>query len=192
MRLLRKFLPLVLPVAALAVVIGQRIAPRSSPTATAPTLQRPDSMGLRSSEYVLVFIGSSRCSVSQSAQLRGIVKRTRAALGAQAARLGTELVTVGVSVDSDPSIGLDFLRQFGAWSEMSVGRGWLNETVIRYVWRDLPGEAAVPQLLLFRRDVHRLSGQLRVTDDAYVVRKVGIEEMQSWVNRGIELAHESQ
>ena len=180
-----RFLPLLLPALALAVVAGGKLGLLTYGSSGQRTTLRPEWLAADTSEYLFVFIGSSRCAVSRGSELRQAVLQARDALTRRAARDGVRLVTLGVAVDANADVGLSFLRLFGAWDEVSAGRAWLNHAVVRYVLRDIPGEVAVPQIVLLRRHVQFVSEQLRVGDDQLVTRKVGLGEIETWLKGGV-------
>ena len=74
-------------------------------------------------------------------------------------------MALGVSVDFAQEAGIGMLKRFGPFDEILVGRGWQNLAALRYVWGDLPGPAAVPQILVLDRKVLWDGATLSVTEE---------------------------
>lgn len=69
---------------------------------------------------------------------------------------------------------------------MAAGSNWIGDGATKYIWRDIPGEADVPQLLVLRRSVQQ--GQaLRLGEDQVVKRILGTEDIEKWVAAGAAL-----
>ena len=61
---------------------------------------------------------------------------------------------------------------------------WLNEGAIRYVWRDMPAEPVVPQILVIERDVQKGDDAISVGGERLVKRLQGTAEIEAWVQKG--------
>jgi hypothetical protein len=111
--------------------------------------------------------------------------RIRAVLG-EAAELadaeGAKFVAIGVAIDPEPSTGLRFLEALYPFDEVAAGRNWSGIGSLRYIWNDFPGEAAVPQLLLLRREIEidTIPFTVRVTGEHVVARVVGVTSLQGF------------
>lgn len=71
-----------------------------------------------------------------------------------------------------------------------TGRSWLNEGMLKYVWDELPGKAATPQILIVDRSVKVRSAENPVYglhSERLVVRKVGMKEIRQWYELGTPL-----
>lgn len=81
--------------------------------------------------------------------------------------------------------GLDHLAKFGFFDELSTGRGWVGMGMMKYVFGDIPGPASTPQVIVLGRTLRRQpGGQTAFDGEDVVVRKVGLEEIRLWVERG--------
>jgi hypothetical protein len=80
-----------------------------------------------------------------------------------------------VAIDGDPASGLAFLMSFGDFDELSTGSGWLNTASLMYVVRDLPGNRAIPQLILLERAVSMEGVGIASVEDRLIGRKVGAD-----------------
>ena len=71
------------------------------------------------------------------------------------------------------------LEEFGPFNEILVGRGWLNTGAVRYIWEDIRGAAAIPQVVVTTRGV--VSDRvIEVGGEELVVRKAGARQIADW------------
>jgi hypothetical protein len=96
-----------------------------------------------------------------------------------------------VSIDWSIQTGLEHLSRFGEFDEISTGRKWYGMGPRRYIWKDLPGLAGTPQLLVVHRtrQLDPLAGSVEPSfhDERLVVRKVGVDDIRSWIESGAAL-----
>jgi hypothetical protein len=186
------YAPLALALFVAAFVGGlSGAAPRVRISVTEPGAKdayRPAMRTLPGQELVFVYIGSSGCSPSNAEFLPAAVEALKLRVAGQARRNGRSFAAVGVARDWDVERGLGHLRKFGRFDEVTTGRNWMNSGVLHYVWEDLPGTAATPQILVVdRRLVDRNSPEAAegvIRDERLVVRKVGTEEIRRWLEHG--------
>jgi hypothetical protein len=142
-------------------------------------------------ELAFVFIGASRCRPSNHESLPAAVEQAKLLLHDRAARSGRSFTALGIARDWRVDAGLAHLARFGRFDEVVAGRNWLNLGLLRYVWEDVPGEAATPQVLVLdRRLVDRNSAEAAegvVQDERLVARLLGWDEIERWVERGAPL-----
>ncbi len=133
-------------------------------------------VGKEGSEILVVLIGSSRCAASRQPVLVAAMKALRERIVGVAAKNGMQVAFVGVALDDNLSTGLKWLVSVGPFDEIGVGRNWLNSYMIHLVHRDLPGDAAIPQLIVIRRAVSSTrAGTVLVGSDDIVAREVGLD-----------------
>jgi hypothetical protein len=155
-----------------AFAFGFWTTERRSP-ATAP--EQPEQVQSGAGpELLVVFVTSSGCGASQYAGLTSALPLIRERLRLKAGRAGRRFVSIGVAVDQDPSIGIEFLKKFGPFDEVISGGGWLNTGSVMFMIRDFPSREALPQLVLLERDVSvtKASGISQV-NERLVDRKIG-------------------
>ncbi len=101
---------------------------------------------------------------------------------AQAA--GRQFRMIGVAIDWSPDSGLAYLKEFGEFDELVVGRNWFNIAAERFVWADTTAISGIPQLLVYEQTV--TPGQRRVGFSAsHVVKRVGGgDKIVQWVRDG--------
>lgn len=104
---------------------------------------------------------------------------------------------VGVDLDLNLEVGLNYLRGIGLdqFDEISVGKSWLNENLVRLVWRDKAAPPSVPQVIIVSRDMNAKLKPLRVdfTTDSVLSVLTGRKAILSWVRAGAQvpkLAHD--
>jgi hypothetical protein len=104
----------------------------------------------------------------------------------QAAARGAQFRAVAVSLDWETDEAMSFLESFGAFDEVTVGSNWLNEGARRYIWHELPGPAAVPQLLVIERDIE-IEPQVQVRNERVIKRLAGAPLVIEWVGAGAKI-----
>jgi len=137
-------------------------------------------------EIVLVFIGASFCNAHNVPGFPDVVETAKVPLQRHARQGGMQFRAIGVALDWRPADGLAFLARFGEWDEVASGSNWTNDGATKYIWRDLPGDADVPQLLVLRRSVH-VGEAVRVGKEQVVKRVLGTIAIQEWVSAGAVL-----
>ena len=70
---------------------------------------------------------------------------------------------------------------------MIAGMGWRNTGLAKYVYGDLPGPAATPQVIVTNRKATMEGGQWELKNERVLVRMVGVREIRQWVADGAQL-----
>lgn len=135
-------------------------------------------------EVALVYIGSSNCVWSNTPELVSLVQALKVDFQARAIENPWEFVAVGIARDMDPTRGLAHLRTFGAFDEVMTGRSWANIGLLKYIYGDMPGRAATPQILVVARRFHSDGGHYRLRDERVLVRAIGLDEIKAWALAG--------
>lgn len=131
-------------------------------------------------EVVLVYVGSSTCAWSNVPRLPKLVEELKLTLQARAKSEGKTFFTVGVARDLESDRGLRHLEDFGTFDEVMSGGSWINTGILKYIFDDLPGPAATPQLVLLERLVEVREGNYSIVDERILARAVGLEEIDEW------------
>jgi hypothetical protein len=88
--------------------------------------------------------------------------------------------TVGVALDADVTAGLDWLRRLGAFSEVSIGRGWGSTGATAYIWSDT-ARPVIPQVIAVEREVDaRAPGRLMFVNTRILRRALGYDAIDAW------------
>jgi len=132
-------------------------------------------------ETLVVFLVSSFCGASQDAQLKQAMREDRSRMLAEATRRGSHVRFVGEASEGSFDWGIRLVTEFGTFDELVLGSGWMNQALIQYVWRDLPGPASLPQMVVLRRTVHLAENDIGVGHDIVVRRLVGKAEIRDWL-----------
>jgi hypothetical protein len=105
-------------------------------------------------QEVAVFIGASWCTATlRSPALRDSLPIVFRRLAMEATARHHKFSRIGVSLDVPPQTGLDWLSKYGPFDQLIVGGGWGNFGVVNMIWSDSASQAALPQLIVFSRDI---------------------------------------
>lgn len=135
-------------------------------------------------ELVMVFLGSTSCAPSKQPGFNLVVRKIGEQLRARAYARGRRFERVGVALSGSPKEGEEFLSDFGPFEETITGRGWLNSGAISFVWREIPGTSAVPQLIVLDRSISVSPRGIEVSPDSLIIRVTGVDRIRSWSAAG--------
>lgn len=141
-------------------------------------------------ELAFVYIGSSSCTWSNAEGLPELVAELKSMTAAKADDRNLSFTTIGIARDLHVGRGLDHLRKYAPFDEVTSGRGWLNLGALRYVFEDVPGPASTPQILVLWRQVVVEDDRRSVEEPELLVRKVGLREIERWHGREAPLPTE--
>ena len=155
----------------------------------AATVSEESNARLRSGkEELLLLLGSSKCGASKNPPFNLAFSKIRKELKRRAHAEGTRFSVVGVACDSDITAGRRFLEELGPFDQEIVGGSWLNPAFISFVWRDHPGCAVLPQLLVIERNI-TIGEPIKVGEDVILARICGLariyglSEIINWADR---------
>lgn len=135
-------------------------------------------------EVVMIFVGTSTCRASTEKGFPEVLERVKLAAQRRATAEGKQFRVIGVAIDNDPEVGLGFLRKFGKFDELSLGGNWVNQDVVRYVWRDMPYRPSIPQLVLVEREIRKETTAVWVSQERELRRLLGTDEIRRWGDAG--------
>jgi hypothetical protein len=135
-------------------------------------------------EVVSVFIASETCFASNKPGFAPLIVRMNDSLRARARREHKQFATIGVSVGWSTEKGLEYLKKFGPFDELSVGHNWLNLTSLSFM-RDPSILAVIPYLVVLERPVKATKEEFSVGPDRVLLRAAGVREIERWVNSGM-------
>lgn len=138
-------------------------------------------------EIVLVYIGSSTCGWSNVPELPDVVRSLKVKMQARAQTEGMGFAAVGVARDAVVANGMEHLDKFGAFDEVMAGRGWANAGVQKYIYGEMAGLGATPQILVVSRRLGYETGHVTFNDEKVLIRKVGVDEIAGWAAEGAPL-----
>lgn len=180
---------------ALGIVLGAMGAipmPSVDVSWNLPVLQKhgyvPEARRDSGEELLFIVIGSSGCRWSNEPELVQLVRRARDAVRKEAEVRGAGFATWGVAQDNVTQLGIEHLERFGPFDELSVGRGWRNSGLLKYVYGAFPGPAATPQVLVVTRDLIGDGGQWEIANESVLLRLMGLAEVRSWLEGGANVS----
>lgn len=146
----------------------------------------PAGLVLPGRELALVFIGSPTCVWSNQDFLPEALEKAKLGLAEQARSSGHSFTAVAAVKSTDFGAGIEFVRRFGQFDEVSVGRGWYNVAILRYVFEKFAANAATPQILVVEREVTGWPSRGYV-GERVLLRKTGSGPIVDWVEAGLPL-----
>jgi hypothetical protein len=159
------------------------------PPITAPESVRLAALGFNPGRQLVAYVFvSSDCSYCQQRDTKAAIASIRDAFRRNT-KMGFRSVTVvGVDLDSDIPTGLSYINGIGLqnFDEISVGQAWLNENLVRLVWREKAAPASVPEVVLLSRDMRAKLKPLNLsfTTDSIVGVLTGRKAILKWVQGG--------
>jgi len=146
---------------ALAFFAGrQREQPQSQPrgqvTRETTDSARLAAVGIRPGPQLVAYVfGSSRCGYCQRSDTKQAFSSIKRTLVQEYGNQFPTIMVVGVAVNTDLQEGLAYLSSMGLnnFDEISVGDGWRNEHVTRFIRRERIAEAAVPLVVVLTRSM---------------------------------------
>jgi hypothetical protein len=182
---------LLLVAGSLYPLASQRAAGETSAGALGPGLAAADTVARYRPAYrtqpgqeiVMVFIGASFCGADQRPGFPALMETAKVTLQRAAAAQGKGFSAHAVLLDWETDRGLAFLRPFGAWDEISVGRNWVGEGAQRFIWGSLPGPATVPQVVIIERTLDD-GDPVRIHGERQVKRIGGADQIAAWIQAG--------
>ncbi|HEX2187817.1 MAG TPA: hypothetical protein VHG51_02905 [Longimicrobiaceae bacterium] len=135
-------------------------------------------------EVALVFVGGSFCGAHRRPGFPQAVEDAKVRVQEQARSGGWQFRAVAVSLDWRPEDALRFLEGFGRFDEVLAGSNWVGDGALRYVWRDMPGEPVVPQLIVLERRIDAGKSGVQVKRERVLRRILGADAIEEWVASG--------
>ena len=172
-----------------AAGLGSVALTRPHPPELMPKTDLASAPAANHREVVLVLIGASFCSGMRQAGFRPAFLAMRDTVAKRAHQAGRVFVTIGVSLDWDPEVGVGLLKTYGPFDELAAGANWENIGAVDYIWND-KGGAAIPQVVVLERSVDTDGRGFSYGSDRIVLRLVGIDGLQSWMRAGGQLNFE--
>lgn len=143
-------------------------------------------------QLIMVYMGKANCAWSNQPWLSDSVDRVKLELAHRARSAGSSFKAVGVALDWSVQEGLGHLDKFGQFDEVAAGYNWGGDAALRYIWEDIAGPPATPQLLIFERVYQvpdtaiKFSGY-QERDVRVLQRLVGTDEITRWMTNGMPL-----
>ena len=152
----------------------------------------------RGSNLVAFVVTAADCGWSNSPTLIDAVGSLRQRLQAAHGRHYAHITIIAVVLDDTLDVGVQFLSKFGrgrldsAFDQVVVGGSWMNEEIVRFVWREHAARAASPQVIVVERSVNTDSylseSVIGVQKDHVVANPRGTAEILDWIRNGAPLS----
>lgn len=148
---------------------------------------RPVSLNAPVREVAAVFISMADCCDALTRDLRGPVDSIRSILRTRALRANENFRMIGVSLDWEPEVGWNYLRQFGAFDEIAVGSNWFGLHPEILMFSGAAVDASIPQIVIYERTV-TVGGAKPTFGPRRILRSLrGRDQMVAWLNAGAPL-----
>jgi hypothetical protein len=154
------------------------------------------------SHLIAFVVTASDCGWSKRPDGMKAVRVLKPTLQASHGSSFARISVIGVDLDDNLDVGLRFLADIGngsvggAFDQIVVGGSWLNEEIVKLVWREGTAEPASPQILVIERHVdatdYMASSRLKIGDDTVVAHLVGENAIVKWLKEGQPLRSKVQ
>ncbi len=155
--------------------LSVRLEPVTTAAASAASTYQPSYDRMEGEQLVLLFVGSSTCRASADPELPHGIETLKLRLAEYAEERSLGFRASAISVDWVPELGLDFLKPFGAFDEVSVGGNWTGHSLIRQTW-DHGLNPVTPAVYILRRT-------LVVEGDSLNLDRLGLDDERVLVHR---------
>ncbi|RME20760.1 MAG: hypothetical protein D6800_12840 [Candidatus Zixiibacteriota bacterium] len=135
-------------------------------------------------ELVVVYISASNCESCLRDDFKTALETMKRLLAEQASNAGLGFVAQGVALDWDVDAGYQFLKAFGAFDEIVVGRNWFNIAANEYIWESGDTIPLIPQVLVFLRETSLAPERVSFGPRRIIGRYLGDTTIVAWVQRG--------
>jgi hypothetical protein len=145
----------------------------------------------RGRELVAVYVSDRGCVWCRSAEFRAALERMKVLLDGQAREAGMTFSITGVALDWEVDEGYNFLREAGEFDEVVIGRNWFNIAAIDYLWEDEGTRPAIPQVIVFEREV-RIEPMNASFGPRHVLGRYVSSALIDWIKRGAPVDPEAK
>ena len=145
---------------------------------------QPSHSNPRGPELVAVYISSSTCVGNRAPGLHEALDTLKLILQARARAAGAVFRMVGVALDWAPDSGLAYLRGFGAFDELNLGRNWFNLGAERWIWSDSSATSNIPQVVIYEQTIAMAPTRVEFSTPHVVKRVYGGDKIVEWVRGG--------
>ena len=135
-------------------------------------------------EIVLIYIGAYNCGPCHSPEIKNALSKLKILLKERVNARGQDFATMGIALDWKVDVGYEYLQGVGPWDEVIVGKNWTNLGASTFIWKEADTLAAMPQIVIARRDVEVGNQGTWVSDYEVVAHHMNIVE---WYEQGAPL-----
>lgn len=135
-------------------------------------------------ELVAVYIGANDCVPCHDANMKNAFRKMKDMLAERSAKKGQRFAVTGVSLDWDVETGIKFLSDIGPFDQVIIGKNWTNNAALEYIWNDPSGQPAIPQIVIFQREVRETEGRISMSGFRVLKRQFGAKGIINWISKG--------
>lgn len=139
-------------------------------------------------EIGLYFIGSSDCRFSNDIEMYESVDEIKYLLSIKAQELRMNFNAVGISTDFEVQDGILYLSKFGNFNQISVGNGWNNLAIQKYI-TEFNLETSTP-ILLITKKVYTENVHVFIEEERLIIALIGKDRIMNWLANGANLPAE--
>jgi hypothetical protein len=149
-------------------------------------LYEPDNYNtFHEQELNLIFIGHSKCIYSNDKELFKVIDELKAKMYVFSKTNNLGFNSIGITTDADLNNGMQFLKNFGPFDELSYGNGWRNAGCRIYI-NEMRNEISTPQLLVTLKSYSNIQKSF-LEDEKLVLTLNGKEQIIRWNSNGGKL-----
>lgn len=142
-----------------------------------------DIKSLNGGRYLrFIYIGSYNCVYSNNPETHKKIRFLKNFLREYAHDHDMKYISNGISVDRNSNLGIKFLAKTGPYDVIVSGASWYNLGANYYVWKDIPGSASTPQVLITLTKYSIESGAREIGDinrkEKLLFRANGIQDIR--------------
>lgn len=134
-------------------------------------------------KFTVFYFGATSCGPCNRPEVIQSIQTLKLQFTKTNGNIDTKFVMV--CMDTDIEEGLNFIKKYGYWDEISIGSHYDNELVLAHLSKtDIPG---VPHILVFR-DVLVDTKYAKIIKERKLAKAVlGGKNIVKWVNSGMKL-----
>lgn len=144
-------------------------------------------------EMVMIYITNPTCGYCSDPEMIGVVKQIKQGLNKKAHSMGMGFMVIGISNNWKIENGYEHLKKFGDFDEVLIGNNWFGTGGIKYIFNEIPGTPAIPNLVITKRTY---AGNMNsdssfvargVENETLVKRMFGIDGLKNFLSEGLPL-----
>jgi hypothetical protein len=139
----------------------------------------------------LVYFTGSKCAPCRLPEVKAAVLEAKRLMKERAAQRGVEFASIGVAIDDDPSLGLEFMKDVGPFDQVAAGGEFGNFVALETMAKRPDPFPAIPLLLVFEQTVETVDRKVQSAERKYLASIPGTG-IPLWVKYGAKLSDEPE
>lgn len=148
-------------------------------------------LGLRTkrptTEILVVFVSSADCVANKAEGFSDAMSRIRGLIDTQlSGNVNAVSRFVGISVDTDPKTGVEYLFQLADFDEVVAGGNWLNTATEKYFWHPNGYRltATIPRIVVLQRTTIWDETSARIEQEKMLLTIETSPSIVKWIGEG--------